>query len=150
MMTTLAYKDTVFEKLYPVQKKVNSCIKRCYTNLGEIQDLQNLSQSSLKIKNLGNCVKGCRMVEEDMLHFYRNIDFMSIFKFEFCVKGCKKGSLLSQRFNLNNFETRKEEIACYFSCWSRLDRRYRMYWKDKRDDILARYYGQGAFTDMYN
>ena len=149
MMTTLAFKDTVFEKMFPVKKRVNSCIKSCYDDLGEIQKLENLSGGNQKLKILGNCVKDCRMAEEDMLHFYRNIDFMSIFKMEYCAQGCKKGSVLTKSLISNSFELKKENLDCYFSCWSRLDRRYRKYWKGKRDDILARYYGAGGLEDMY-
>lgn len=150
ILTTLAYKDSVFEKMFPIKKQVNSCIKTCYDDLGEIQTLENLDGGSQKLKVLGSCVKDCRMAEEDMLHFYRNIDFMSIFKLEFCAKGCQKGSILTKRFNLDSFETQKEHQDCYFKCYSRLDRRYRMYWKGKRDDILARYYGSGGLENMYD
>jgi hypothetical protein len=149
IMTTLAYKDSVFERMYPVRIQVNSCIKSCYDDLGDIQSLQGLDQNPQKLKILGKCVKDCRMAEEDMLHFYRNIDFMSLFKVEFCIKGCKKKGILKSGLNIDQFRTEKEHLDCYFSCYSRLDRRYRMYWKDKRNDILARYYGSGKLNNMY-
>ena len=151
IMTTLAYKDQIFEKMFPIRKKVNTCIKNCYGDLGKIQTLKNLdSPSNQKLKILGKCVKDCRMPEEDMLHFYRNIDFMSLFKLEFCAKGCNKGSVLSKGLNADNWQLKSEELGCYFQCWSRLDRRYRDYWTVKRDDILNRYYGSGSLDDMYS
>ena len=87
------------------------------------------------------------MAESDLLHFHKNIDFLSLFKFEYCAKGCKNGNLLLAKSA--GIKNEKDNVDCYFSCWSRLDRRYRDYWRKKRDDMIFRYYGAEVVSEMY-
>lgn len=146
--TTLSYKIENFERTFPVQKRVNSCVKSCYEDMGDIFAQSANDISKKKIDTLRKCAKECKMAELDLLHFHKNIDFLSLFKFEYCAKGCKSGNPLLMR-SADPKKTKKD-VDCYFSCWSRLDRRYRDYWRKKRDDLVFRYYGKDCLADMYN
>ena len=126
ILTTLLYKDNHFEDYTKVKKVVNSCKNNCYQKL----DLNSPKTLPEQLGKLKECVKTCVMPEEDLKNYYDNVDFMSIFKLEYCAEGCLKTSKPGTA----------DRLDCYFNCYSRLDRRYRVYWLKHRNKLVNRYY----------
>lgn len=128
ILSTLMYKEKVYEDFSLVEKRKYLCQEKCYKKL----DLKQPDSLAGQTESLQSCVKNCSMATEDVKNYLENTDFMSIFKLEYCADGC---------FSQTKPGT-TERLDCYFDCYARLDRRYRGYWLKHRNKLINRYYHQ--------
>lgn len=110
------------------------CEKDCYKNI----NIDNKFQVDKDIaEELRDCKTKCKIPKTDLIHFLDNINYLSENKMKMCTKSCKQ-KISDESKNGSS----KEEVydECMWICYNKLDRRYKEYWLDQRNDIVSRHY----------
>ncbi|CAK56053.1 unnamed protein product (macronuclear) [Paramecium tetraurelia] len=122
------------------QKLKYECYSKCYDNNQVI-----FENSEEGIKKLSKCLTECKKQTKDLKQFLKNVDKLVYFKNQTCHSNC------DQMINYNVDQTYQEKISnkvniyrCRWVCENKLDRRYREFWLQQRNDIIDRYSSQMA------
>lgn len=145
-----------------IEQENRQCSLQCYKNYEE--DINSNMPFENQFNRLQNCVKFCKKPQKDIEVYDRNIDFLTLTKFEGCSKSCykdfkSKDSESSRDFisllkgkkedkenesefieeDIKNLKKENTYTQCQDDCYMRLLKRYRGYWLKHKNKLLERY-----------
>ena len=129
---TVMYFKHQFEDLSAFKLERDKCVRSCYDS---------------EITGLSECAKSCSRPLEDAERYVDNIDFLSLTKLDGCSSSCKtqdretrQRALLAGKIPIDDGPS-SQYSECMWTCYTKLDRRYRGYWKEHLEKLRSRYYG---------
>lgn len=118
------------------QKQRVLCEKHCYSNVDWKRIVTVDTADELR-----ECKQKCKIPFTDLNHFLDNINYLSENKMKMCTKTCKKKTHTSFVPNTSDISSQmKTHDECMWTCYNKLDRRYKEYWRNQKEDIVKRHY----------
>ncbi|KAL4485023.1 hypothetical protein ABPG74_020200 [Tetrahymena malaccensis] len=123
------------ENMLPIRKEMVLCEKNCY----QAVDFNNITDETADV--LRECKVKCKAPLDDVIKYLDSINYLSENKMKMCTKSCKKKADAEKGNTLGVYD------ECLWICYNKLDRRYKEYWRNLKNDVIKKHFSK-TFEEM--